>query len=72
MHNTWRIPPWLVVGREHAKMAAPHKLLVVHWQHGIRRRQELRMEDDLDAVVVVVVEMQAADRLKNRIRGVVN
>ena len=48
-------------------MATPHKLLIVHTQDGVVAVQEVRVEDDLDAVTRVVEERQAPDLGQNRV-----
>lgn len=41
------VSPGLIVRREHSKMAASHKLLIIHGEEGRSGRKELRVENHL-------------------------
>ena len=47
-----RIPPRLIIAREHTQMVPSYELLVVQPGGGVVAAEEVRVEDDLDAVVV--------------------
>lgn len=67
-----RVPPRFVIAREDAEMASTDELLVVEAQNRIVRVQKVRMEDDLDAVVRAVEELDAADLIEDGVVGVVS
>lgn len=48
---TRSVAPGFVVGREDAQVTTPDKLLVVHAEQRVCRRQELWVEDDLKTTV---------------------
>ncbi len=53
-------------------MASTHKFFVVQCQDWIVAIQEVRVEDDLDAVMRVIEQLDASDLVKNRIVQVVS
>jgi hypothetical protein len=66
-----RVPPRLVIAREHTEMAPSHKLLIVQPQDRVIAVQEIWVEDDLDAVAGVVEQLHAPDLVQDRVVGVV-
>lgn len=47
MQSTRCVAPWFIVGREHSKVAATDKIVIVHWQQRAGGWQELRVEYNL-------------------------
>ena len=68
----WSIAPRFVITWEDAEMTATDKFFVIETKDGIVRVQEIRMEHNLDAIVVVVEELHSADLVENRIVVIVN
>lgn len=54
---TRSVAPGLVVGGENPQVAAPDKLLIVHFEQRIRRRQELRMKYNLQSIRMATDEL---------------
>ena len=52
-------------------MAPPHELLIIEPQDRVIAAQKVRVEHDLDAVVVPVEELDAPDLVEDRVRRVV-
>jgi hypothetical protein len=68
----WSITPRFVVAGEDAKVAATDKLFVIETKDRVVRVEEIGMEYNLDAIVVVVEELHPADLAENRIVVVVD
>ena len=62
-----RVSPRLIVAWEDSQVATTYELLVVHTQDWVVAVQEVRVEDDLDAVARVVEELHALDLGQNRV-----
>ena len=60
-----RVSLRLIVAREDSQVATVYELLIVHTQDRVVAVQEVRVEDDLDAVVRVVEELHAPDLGQN-------
>lgn len=65
------ISPWLVITGEYTQMTPSHEFLIIETQDWIARIQEIRMEDNLDAVRGRVEHLHAADLPENRVTCVV-
>jgi len=68
----WGITPRFVVAGKDTKMAATNKLFVIKTKDGVVRVQEIGMEHNLYAIVVVVEELHPADLIENRIGVIVS
>ena len=53
-------------------MTATDKFFVIETKDGVVRVQEIRMEHNLNAIVVIVEELYSADLIENRIVVIVN
>lgn len=53
-------------------MAAAHELLVVHTENGVIAVQEVRVENDFDAIMGMVEELNAPNLVQDRVVGVVS
>lgn len=67
----WRVSPWLVIAREDTEMASSHELFIIQSKNRVIRVQEVRMEDNLDTIVVSVEELHSPHLVQNRISAVV-
>lgn len=63
----WSVTPRLVVRGEDAQVASTNELLVVHAEDGVVAVQEVWMENDLDAVMGVVEQLNASNLVENGI-----
>jgi len=68
----WGITPRFVVAGKYTKMAATNKFFVIKTKDGVVRVQEIRMEHNLYAIVVVVEELHPTDLIENRIVEIVS
>jgi hypothetical protein len=68
----WSIAPRFVVAGEDAKVAATNKFFVIEAKDGIVRVEEIRMEYDLNAIIMIVEELYFADLVENRVVVIVN
>ena len=59
------VTPRLVVRREYAQVASTNELLIVHAQDGVVAVQEVWVEDDLDAVMRVVEQLDTSNLVEN-------
>lgn len=66
------VAPRLVVGRKDSQVATASELLVIDGEQRIRRVEELRVENDLHAILSVVEQLASSDGEKNLILGVVD
>ena len=65
------VAPRLIVTREDTKMASAHELLVVHAEDRVVTVEEVRVEDDFDAVARGIEQLHSPDLIQDRVVAVV-
>jgi hypothetical protein len=65
------VSPRLIVAGEHPKVASTNELLIVEPEDRVVTVQKVRVEDNLDAIVVMVEQFDTPNLVQNRVVGIV-